>query len=77
MPFSKYTVDPSHIEAMRTAFYRASRTLQPGGGENDGAMTERLVLKIMELAKGGEVDADRLCSLALLELAPRATPMGE
>jgi hypothetical protein len=31
-------------------------------------MTEMIVMKIVELARAGELDPDRLCSRALLEL---------
>jgi hypothetical protein len=71
MPFSKYIVDPAHIEAMRAAFYRASKALQPNGADDNGIMTERIVLKIMELVAGGELDPDRLYSRVLLELGKR------
>jgi hypothetical protein len=74
MPFSKYIVDPARIEPMRTAFYRASKALQPDGADDDGIMTELIVLKIMELAAAGELDPDRLYSQVLLELGEHSTP---
>ena len=71
MPFSKYNVDPAHMEMMRTAFYRVCESLEltPGSDED---MTELVALKIVELAKEGETDLDRLCSRALMELDPRS-----
>ena len=70
MPFSKYDVDPAYVEMMRTAFYRVCESELTPGSEED--MTELVVLKIVELAKEGETDLDRLCSRALMELDPRS-----
>jgi hypothetical protein len=73
MPFTKYVVDPAHIEAMRTAFYRVCGVLQL---ERVGdPITELVALKIVDLAKAGELDPDRLCSGVLLELATRRPGM--
>jgi len=67
MPFSKYSVDPEQIEALRAAFYRVCDVLQLSG-EVDDRMTEVVAMKIMELAKGGELDPERLCVAVLASL---------
>ena len=69
MPFSKYTVDPEQIEAMRGAFHRVCDVLRLNG-DTDDQMTELLAMKIMELAKGGELDPERLCVAVLASLEP-------
>jgi hypothetical protein len=56
-----------HIEAMRLAFHRACEALQLQGTSD--ACTEIVGAKIIELAKSGEFDADRLCSRVLVDLA--------
>jgi hypothetical protein len=70
MPFAKYVIDPAHIEAMRSAFYKVCAVLQLDGKSGD-AMTDLIVTKIVERAKTGENDSDRLCTQVLLELAER------
>lgn len=71
MPFGKRLKDlawrPEHIEAMRSAFEKVCevRKLKCGPGD---PRTDLIVIKIIELAKAGEADPDRLCSQALLEL---------
>jgi hypothetical protein len=67
MPFSKYVVDPAHMETMRSAFRKVCDALQLSCDAND-PMTEMIVMKIVELARAGELDPDRLCSRALVEL---------
>ena len=69
MPFAKYTVDPERIEAMRAAFHRVCDVLQLDCGTQD-RMTERIVMKIVELAKTGELDPERLCIDTLAEVEP-------
>lgn len=71
MPFSKYDVPPAQIEAMRSAFHRVCDALQLNCGVED-PVTELVVLKIVELAKGGEDNPDRLCAAVLAELDTRA-----
>jgi hypothetical protein len=73
MPFSNYDIEPEHIEAMRAAFYRVCAILQLNG-DRDDPMTEFVVIKIVELAKAGELDPGRLCIavLADLDVAPPA-----
>jgi hypothetical protein len=73
MPFSKYTIDPEHVEAMRAAFQRVCGILQLNCDADD-PMTGIVVMKIVELAKAGELDPERLCIavLADLDYAPRA-----
>ena len=71
MPFSKYDFDPAHVETMRAAFYHVCESLKLTPGSDDD-MTELVAMKIVELAKEGETDLDRLCSRALMELDPRS-----
>jgi hypothetical protein len=73
MPFSKHHIDPAHIEAMRAAFYRVCGILRLNGNRDD-TMTEIVVMKIVELAKAGELDPESLCIAVLADLddAPRA-----
>jgi hypothetical protein len=71
MPFSKYVVDPAHMETMRSAFRRVCDALDLRCGPDD-PMTEIIVMKIIELARAGEVDPGRICSKVLLELAGRS-----
>jgi hypothetical protein len=73
MPFSKYNIDPEHIEAMRAAFHRVCDILQLNCDADD-PMTEIVVMKIVELAKAGELDPERLCiaMMADLDNAPQA-----
>jgi hypothetical protein len=77
MPFSKFDVDPEHIEAMRAAFHRVCDILQLKCDAGDPT-TEIVVMKIVELAKTGELDPERLCIgvLAELELAPTGAAAG-
>jgi hypothetical protein len=67
MPFSKYDIDPEQIEAMRAAFHRVCGILQLKG-DLDDPMTEIVVTKIVELAKTGELDPERLCIAVLADL---------
>jgi hypothetical protein len=69
VPFAKYSVDPERIEAMRAAFHRVCDVLQLDSGTED-RMTERIVMKIVELAKSGELDPERLCIDTLAEVEP-------
>jgi hypothetical protein len=55
------------IEAMRLAFQRACEALQLQGTSD--ALTEIVAAKIIELAKAGEVDPERLCSEVLSGLS--------
>jgi hypothetical protein len=68
MPFTKYVVDPAHIEAMRSAFHKVCAVLQLDGKSGDD-VTDIIVKKIIERAKAGETDSDRLCSQVLLDMA--------
>jgi hypothetical protein len=70
MPFVKHNVDPAHIEAMRSSFRKVCDVLQLRCDANDPA-TDLIVMKIIEHAKAGELDPDRLCSQVLRELATR------
>jgi hypothetical protein len=62
MPFAKHGVDPERIEAMRAAFHRVCDVLQLDCGTED-RMTERVVMKIVELAKTGDLDPERCASI--------------
>jgi hypothetical protein len=80
MPFSKYTVESDLMEAMRAAFYRVCDVLQLSGDRED-RLTEVVVAKIVELAKTGERDPEKLCFTVLAELEmplkeaiPRSSP---
>jgi hypothetical protein len=65
MPFSQHNIDPQHIEALRAAFRRVCDILQLNC-EADDPMTEIVVMKIVELAKAGELDPERLCLAVML-----------
>jgi hypothetical protein len=67
MPFSKFDVDPRHIEAMRAAFRRVCDLLELECGRDD-PMTELVVMKIVEVAKAGELDPERLSIEVLAKL---------
>jgi hypothetical protein len=68
MPFSKYDIDPQHIETMRAAFHRVCDVLLLKC-DRDDPMTEVIADKVFALAKAGEHDADRLVELVLNDLA--------
>jgi hypothetical protein len=67
MPFSKYLLPPDQIEAMRAAFYRVCDVLKLKG-EIDDPMTEIVAQKIVDLAKAGERDPERLSTAVLASL---------
>jgi hypothetical protein len=71
MPFSKYNLEPEHIEAVRAAFYRVCNALRLDCGADD-QITEFVVDKIVSLVKAGELDPERLCDAVLSEL--KSTP---
>jgi hypothetical protein len=82
MPFSKYNacVEPDLMEAMRAAFYRVCDVLQLSCDRED-PLTEIVITKIVELAKAGERDPDKLCfavladlDMPLQEAIPRSSP---
>jgi hypothetical protein len=68
MPFSKHVVDLAQIEVMHSAFQKVGDALDLKCGPDD-PMTEIIVMKIIELAKAGEVDPGRICARVLAELA--------
>jgi hypothetical protein len=72
VPFSKFNGDPQLLEAMRATFYRVCDVLQLNGDCED-PVTELVVTKIVELAKAGELDPERLCIDVLADLR---TPAG-
>jgi hypothetical protein len=73
MPFSKYNIDPRHIEAMRTAFNRVCDALLLKC-DRDDPMTEIIVEKIVALAKAGEHDAARLAEHVLNDVVDDGRP---
>jgi hypothetical protein len=74
-PFSKYSVDPEHIEVMREAFRRVCDILQLECGRAD-PRTDQIVMKIVELAKAGELDPERLCIDVLAEFEVPSERLG-
>ena len=65
-----YTCPPELMEAMRLAFHKACEVLQLS--DKDDVFTEIVATRIVEVAKTGERDPDRLCSEVLDALsAPR------
>jgi hypothetical protein len=81
MPFSRYkTADSSLMEAMRAAFYRVCEVLELSCHRED-PLAEVVVTKIVELAKAGERDPEKLCfavladlDMPLQETIPRSAP---
>jgi hypothetical protein len=80
MPFSEYTCEPDLMKAMRAAFYRVCDVLQLSCDRED-PLTEVVVTKIVDLAKKGERDPEKLCFTVLAELdmplqeaIPRSSP---
>jgi hypothetical protein len=76
MPFSKHIVDPAHIEIMRTAFQKVCAALQLDCKPGE-PLTDVIVAKIIEHAKAGETDADRLCSRVVSELGNQPKSSGK
>ena len=80
MPFSGYDADSDLMEAMRAAFHRICDVLQLACDRED-PLTEVVVTKIVELAKTGERDPEKLCfavladlDMPLQEAIPRSAP---
>ena len=67
MPFTNHDLDPEHIESMRAAFCRVCDVLNLDCNTDD-PMTELVVTKIVELAKAGDLDPERLCIGVLAEI---------
>jgi len=61
-----HALEPQNIEAMRLAFHRACKALQLN--ETADAITEIVASKIIELARAGEIDPERLCDQVLHHL---------
>jgi hypothetical protein len=61
-------LEPELTEVMRRAFQKTRDVLQ-SNGHLDDATTDLITTKIIELAKAGETEPDRLCSQVLIELA--------
>jgi hypothetical protein len=72
MPFRKHTIDPAHIEAMRSAFHTVCDALLLKGDADD-PMTEIIANKIVALGKAGEYDANTLAARVLEDLADEST----
>jgi hypothetical protein len=70
MPFSRYGADPGLMDAMKEAFRRVCKALRLNCAVED-PMTEIVVLKIVELAKAGESEPERLCAGVLAQLQMR------
>jgi hypothetical protein len=62
--------DPEHVQVMLTAFDAACAKLRLRKGDK---ITDRVALKIVDLAKAGERDAHRLLTLVLREFGSKAT----
>jgi hypothetical protein len=72
MPFSRYkTADSDLMEAMRAAFHRICDVLQLACDRED-PLTEVVVTKIVELAKTGERDPEKLCFAVLAAFVAQA-----
>jgi hypothetical protein len=63
MPLRGDTYPPELMEAMRLAFRKACKALQLS--DVDDAFTDIVATRIVEFAKTGERDPDRLCSQVL------------
>jgi hypothetical protein len=61
-----FTFEPDHIEAMRRAFDAACTKLELSTGSGD-QKTELVARRIIELARAGERDANRLAARVLAE----------
>jgi hypothetical protein len=70
MPFAKYDVDPAHIEAMRLAFRKVCDALRISCEPGD-LRADLIATKIVDLARAGELNPNRLCYRVLLDLAQR------
>jgi hypothetical protein len=68
MPFSKHEVNLEHIETTRVAFRKVCEAHQLDCKPGE-PLTDLIVMKIVEYAKPGESNPDRLCRKVLLELA--------
>jgi hypothetical protein len=60
MQFTKFTLEHADIEVMRAAFNRVCDVLHLDCGADD-RITEVVATKLMEFAKSGERDPERLC----------------
>jgi hypothetical protein len=66
MASSTFTFKPEHIRAMRNAFDAVCSKLELSVGMGD-QVTELVALKIIELARAGEQDANRPAARVLAE----------
>jgi hypothetical protein len=66
--FEDLALDPHLVDAMQRAHDKACDILELGRSRDDDA-TGLVFAKIIELAKAGETDADRLCCRALMEVS--------
>jgi hypothetical protein len=66
--FGDLALDPHLVDVMQRAHDKACAILELGRSRDDDA-TGIVLAKIIELARAGETDADRLCCKALLEVS--------
>jgi hypothetical protein len=67
IPFSRdLAFDPDHVQVMLSAFDAVCAKLQLVAGKGDQA-TDFVALRIIDLAKTGERDADRMTALVLAQ----------
>jgi hypothetical protein len=66
--FEDLSLDPHLVDAMQRAHDKACDILDLGRSHDDDA-TGLVLAKIIELAKAGETDAERLCCRALMEVS--------
>jgi hypothetical protein len=72
---ANYTYPPELMEAMKLAFHRACKALQLS--DRDDAFTDIVATRIVELAKTGERDPDRLCGQVLEALSEKRAASNE
>jgi hypothetical protein len=70
MTFARHDIDPAHIEAMRSAFRKVCQKLRMNCTVDDPA-TDLIVLKIVEIAKTGELDPDQLSDRVVHEFGSK------
>jgi hypothetical protein len=66
--FEDLPLDPHLVDVTRRAHDKACAVLELGRNRDDDA-TGLVLAKIVELAKAGETDPDRLCCRALMEVS--------
>jgi hypothetical protein len=67
--------DPETIAVMRNAFEQAWSSMTP---QQQACISQSaLALEILKFARQGENDAQRLCTRALMSIAPHTTRFGD